>query len=52
MKRYEKLFLALAMVLVTSIAAQAQNVGINSTGNPPNSSAMLDVSAANKGIIL
>ena len=52
MKRYEKLFLALAMVLVTSIAAQAQNVGINSTGNPPNSSAMLDVSAANKGLLI
>jgi len=28
----------------------AQNVGINTTGNAPNVSAMLDISSTNKGL--
>jgi uncharacterized protein (TIGR02145 family) len=52
MNKARKLFLTAAMVLVTAISAQAQSVGINSTGNPPNSSAMLDVSATNKGLLI
>ncbi|MCY7293548.1 MAG: hypothetical protein LH615_15330 [Ferruginibacter sp.] len=35
-----------------SYYANAQNVGINATGAAPNSSAILDVSATNKGLLL
>ncbi|MEI6140554.1 MAG: hypothetical protein WCP85_14900, partial [Mariniphaga sp.] len=52
MNKSRKLFLAAAMLLGIAIAVQAQNVGINSTGNAPNSSAMLDVSAANRGLLI
>ena len=38
-------------LFVVSISAQAQ-VGINSTGANPDNSAMLDVSAANKGVLI
>ena len=38
-------------LLAVSISAQAQ-VGINSTGANPDNSAMLDVSAANKGLLI
>ena len=39
------------LLLVVSISAQAQ-VGINSTGANPDNSAMLDISAANKGLLI
>ena len=52
MKMGIKLFFVWAMVLMTTTAAQAQSVGINSTGNPPNSSAMLDVSSTSKGLLI
>ena len=51
MKKVCKIFLAAAMLLATAIAIHAQ-VGINSTGNAPNSSAMLDVTASNKGVLI
>lgn len=35
-----------------SAKIQAQNVGINGTGATPNASAMLDVSATNKGVLI
>jgi hypothetical protein len=38
--------------LLSALIAGAQNVGVNSTGNPPNSSAMLDVDATNKGMLI
>jgi uncharacterized protein (TIGR02145 family) len=38
-------------LLAVSISAQAQ-VGINTTGTNPDNSAMLDVSAANKGLLI
>ncbi|MBN2662197.1 MAG: hypothetical protein JXR68_00990 [Bacteroidales bacterium] len=41
----------LSFVLLFEITT-AQNVGINTTGSAPNSSAMLDVSASNKGILI
>ncbi|MEI6142905.1 MAG: hypothetical protein WCP85_26750, partial [Mariniphaga sp.] len=52
MKMGIKLFFVWAMVLMITFAAKAQSVGINSTGNPPNSSAMLDVNATNKGLLI
>jgi hypothetical protein len=30
----------------------SQNVGINATGNAPNSSAMLDIESADKGLLI
>ena len=51
MKKTCKIFLVAAMLLASTYASQAQ-VGINSTGNAPNSSAMLDVTAANKGVLI
>jgi hypothetical protein len=46
-----KLFLVLVSVIVTGHLF-AQSVGINADGSAPNSSAMLDVSAANKGLLI
>jgi hypothetical protein len=45
--------LALCLALVLNMSnASAQNVGINATGATPNASAMLDVSASNKGMLI
>jgi uncharacterized protein (TIGR02145 family) len=52
MKNAGKLLFVLSVVLGIAISSKAQNVGINSTGNVPNSSAMLDVSATNKGLLI
>jgi hypothetical protein len=43
---------ALAAFLFTVTFAFAQNVAINSTGNPPDNSAMLDIDASNKGLLI
>jgi hypothetical protein len=43
---------ALAAFLFTGTFAFAQNVGINATGTPPNNSAMLDIDASNKGLLI
>ncbi|MBC7411787.1 MAG: hypothetical protein H7331_04960 [Bacteroidia bacterium] len=41
------------LILITlTFVTRAQNVGINITGDTPNGSAMLDVSSANKGILI
>jgi len=43
----------ITLIIVTySFCAKAQNVGINGTGAVPNTSAMLDVAATNKGILI
>ena len=42
----------LFLSLIISRGAGAQNVGINSTGAAPNASAMLDVSATDRGILI
>ncbi len=45
----------LTMGEALGLASYAQNVGINTTGNTPNSSALLDVNASpgnNKGILI
>ncbi|MES2555572.1 MAG: hypothetical protein V4604_05435 [Bacteroidota bacterium] len=42
----------LSTVLFSSVIASAQNVGINSTGAAPVTSAALDVDMANKGVLI
>ena len=42
----------LILLLLLSSSIQAQNVGINATGNAPNSSAMLDIESADKGLLI
>jgi hypothetical protein len=42
----------LILLLLLSGSIQAQNVGINATGNAPNSSAMLDIESADKGLLI
>jgi hypothetical protein len=40
------------LLCILFIKVQAQNVGINATGATPDNSAMLDVDAANKGLLI
>lgn len=40
------------LILVNPYQSQAQNVGINTTGNTPDNSAMLDIDATNKGLLV
>ncbi|MGZ3862816.1 MAG: hypothetical protein ACXVPN_10430 [Bacteroidia bacterium] len=47
-----KLLLLIPAFLMFRTNAKGQNVGINATGNAPDNSAMLDVSAANKGLLI
>ncbi|RYY48959.1 MAG: hypothetical protein EOO06_08510 [Chitinophagaceae bacterium] len=42
----------LAVALIATLSAGAQNVAINADGSPADSSAILDVTAQNKGILL
>ena len=51
MKRTTLFFLAVALISGINIATKAQ-VAINPTGDAPNSSAMLDVSSPNKGLLI
>lgn len=46
-----KLILLLAAMFIF-VAVNAQNVGINATGAVPNASAILDVSATDKGFLI
>ena len=46
----KKIYFALAISL--HFFSNAQNVGINASGNTPDASAMLDVSATNKGLLI
>jgi uncharacterized protein (TIGR02145 family) len=52
MKKTRVFFFVAAMILGFAIATQAQGVSINTTGSSPNSSAMLDVSATNRGLLI
>tara|TARA_Y100000589_G_scaffold253671_1_gene242416 strand:- start:19050 stop:20507 length:1458 start_codon:yes stop_codon:yes gene_type:complete len=47
----KKIYILAASVII-STASFAQNIGINATGAAPNASAMLDVSATNKGVLI
>lgn len=49
MKKY---FFLLLIIFFSTIKLTAQNIGINSTGAAPDNSAMLDVSATNKGMLV
>jgi hypothetical protein len=42
----------LFLILFFPLALFSQNVGINATGAAPNASAMLDISATNKGVLI
>lgn len=44
--------LSLLIILGLSVKAYSQNVGINTSGNPADASSLLDVSAADKGILI
>jgi hypothetical protein len=46
----KKIYFALAIIL--HVFVKAQNVGINATGNAPDASSMLDVSATDKGLLI
>ena len=52
MKRTTLLLVVTAMIFGFNLSTSAQSVGINSTGDAPNNSAMLDVSASNKGVLI
>ena len=53
MKKNEmKNFILFTFIMVIAFSANAQNVSINNDGTPPNTSAMLDVSATNKGMLV
>lgn len=52
MRRFYKLQFLLVVLLVCVNNVFAQNIGINSTGATPDNSAMLDISAANKGLLI
>lgn len=45
-------FIVTTVIALSFTNTFAQNVGINSTGATPNTSAMLDVSATNKGVLI
>jgi uncharacterized protein (TIGR02145 family) len=51
MKRRIQIF-TIALFVISSFNIFAQNVGINSDGSIPNSSAMLDVKSSNKGLLI
>ncbi|HTF21560.1 MAG TPA: hypothetical protein VK658_25955, partial [Chryseolinea sp.] len=48
----KKCLAALIFSLLVSPFTQAQNIGINSTGTTPAASAMLDISATDKGLLI
>lgn len=52
-KYYMKnLLVGFLILLVSYSAALSQNIGINATGSTPEASAMLDISSANKGLLI
>jgi len=51
MKNFRSFIIAVILIPI-AVMTQAQSVGINSNGSLPNNSAMLDVSATNKGLLI
>jgi hypothetical protein len=47
-----RIFILLCLSIISFVETQAQSVGINPTGAPPASSAMLDVVATDKGMLI
>lgn len=52
MKKTTLLFSIALVALLSSPLTYGQNIGINATGATPNTSAMLDVDATNKGVLI
>lgn len=52
MKKLLQKIYGVALLLITSVTLNAQNVGINATGAAPSGDAMLDVAATNKGLLV
>ncbi len=52
MKDKLKISLLIVFLFIEYSGAPAQNIGINSTGAAPDNSAMLDISASNKGLLI
>lgn len=50
--RWKTIFWFLCITLMISLSGFAQNVGINSTGNPPNPSAGLDIDFPDRGLLI
>ncbi len=48
---YIRGFYLLALLVISNFSS-AQNVGINSTGNPPDSKAMLDIASTTSGLLI
>ena len=51
MKNFIKIFLAACLLTVFALGVNAQSVGINATGDAPNSKAILDLSSTSKGFL-
>ena len=51
MKKFIKIFLAACLLMVFALGVHAQSVGINATGDAPNSKAILDLSSTSKGFL-
>jgi len=51
MKNFTKMFLTACLITGFAFSLNAQSVGINTTGDAPNGSAMLDVSSTTKGFL-
>lgn len=49
---FKLIILLLLAILTRPVISGAQNVAINSTGNTPDASAMIDVQSTNKGILI
>jgi|GEM_PF-995771 len=48
----KKIYLSFTLLVMFCNAVLSQNVGVNTTGAAPDASAMLDVSSANKGLLV
>ena len=42
----------IALLMISTVAIQAQSVAINSDGTAPDGSAILDISSSNKGLLI
>jgi len=51
-KVHQRTFLTFVIAFLLSLSTFAQNVGINSTGATPDASAMLDIVATDKGLLI
>ena len=52
MKRLLAFLLSFSCLFAVQVQAQTEGVSINTTGNAPNPSAMLEVESANKGFLM